>query len=320
MATEYKGEEFKFPDEVENKDKPLETHNEDDFEIEVVDDTPPADRGRKPLEREVEDPTDEEINQYTKGAQERIKELTHARHDERRAKEAMAREKAELERIAQQMLEENKRLKEVVNSGSEQFTQMAKTATEAQLEKARRDYKAAQEAFDTDAIIAAQEALTIAKIRAEEAKNFRPTPLHIDKNEVYSQPQQTQTAPDEKSLRWQAKNQWFGSQGFEEITSFALGLHQKLVNSGVDPRSDQYYEQIDARIKKTFPDVFGEATATTPAETPQKKTPSVAAPAARSSGTKKIQLTTTQLALAKKFKMDPKVYAAEVLKLEKSNG
>jgi len=320
MATEYKGEEFKFPDEVENKDKPLETHNEDDFEIEVVDDTPPADRGRKPLEREVEDPTDEEINQYTKGAQERIKELTHARHDERRAKEAMAREKAELERIAQQMLEENKRLKEVVNSGSEQFTQMAKTATEAQLEKARRDYKAAQEAFDTDAIIAAQEALTIAKIRAEEAKNFRPTPLQIDKNEVYSQPQQTQTAPDEKSLRWQAKNQWFGSQGFEEITSFALGLHQKLVNSGVDPRSDQYYEQIDARIKKTFPDVFGEATATTPAETPQKKTPSVAAPAARSSGTKKIQLTTTQLALAKKFKMDPKVYAAEVLKLEKSNG
>lgn len=317
---EFKGEEFKFPDEIEDKGKPLETHNDDDFEIEVVDDTPPADRGRKPLDREVADPTDEEINQYTKGAQERIKELTHARHDERRAKEAMAREKAELERIAQQMLEENKRLKDVVNSGSEQFTQMAKTATEAQLEKARRDYKIAQEAFDTDAIIAAQEALTIAKIRAEEAKNFRPTPLQIDKNELYSAPQQTQTAPDEKSLRWQAKNQWFGAQGFEDITSFALGLHQKLVNSGVDPRSEQYYETIDSRIKKTFPEMFGEATATTPSDTPTKKTPSVTAPAARSSGTKKIQLTTTQLALAKKFKMDPKVYAAEVLKLEKSNG
>jgi hypothetical protein len=317
---EFKGEEFKFPDEIEDKGKPLETHNDDDFEIEVVDDTPPADRGRKPLDREVADPTDEEINQYTKGAQERIKELTHARHDERRAKEAMAREKAELERIAQQMLEENKRLKDVVNSGSEQFTQMAKTATEAQLEKARREYKIAQEAFDTDAIIAAQEALTIAKIRAEEAKNFRPTPLQIDKNELYSAPQQTQTAPDEKSLRWQAKNQWFGAQGFEDITSFALGLHQKLVNSGVDPRSEQYYEQIDARIKKTFPEMFGEATATTPSDTPTKKTPSVTAPAARSSGTKKIQLTTTQLALAKKFKMDPKVYAAEVLKLERQNG
>ena len=318
---EFKGEDFKFPDEIEaeNKGKPENTHD-DEIDIEIVDDTPPADRGRKPLDREVADPTDEEINQYTKGAQERIKELTHARHDERRAKEAMAREKAELERIAQQMLEENKRLKDVVNSGSEQFTQMAKTATEAQLEKARRDYKIAQEAFDTDAIIAAQEALTIAKIRAEEAKNFRPTPLQIDKNELYSAPQQTQTAPDEKSLRWQAKNQWFGAQGFEDITSFALGLHQKLVNSGVDPRSEQYYETIDSRIKKTFPEMFGEATATTPSDTPTKKTPSVTAPAARSSGTKKIQLTTTQLALAKKFKMDPKVYAAEVLKLEKSNG
>lgn len=318
---EFKGEEFKFPDEIEDKGKPLETHNDDDFEIEVVDDTPPADRGRKPLEREVADPTDDEINQYTKGAQERIKELTHARHDERRAKEAMAREKAELERFAQQIAEENKRLKQYVNTGTEQYTAMAKTAAEAELDKARRDYKVAQEAFDTDAIIAAQEALTIAKMRAEEAKNFRATPLQVEKNEVYSAPQQTQSAqPDEKSLRWQAKNQWFGANGFEDVTSFALGLHQKLVNSGVDPRSEQYYEQIDARIKKTFPEMFGEATATTPSDTSTKKTPSVAAPATRSSGTKKIQLTTTQLALAKKFKMDPKVYAAEVLKLERQNG
>jgi len=318
---DYKGEEFKFPDEIEDKGKSLETQGDDDFEIEVVDDTPPADRGRKPLDREVEDPTDDEINQYTKGAQERIKELTHARHDERRAKEAMAREKAELERFAQQIAEENKRLKQFVNTGTEQYTAMAKTAAEAELDKARRDYKAAQEAFDTDAMIAAQEALTIAKMRAEEAKNFRAAPLQVEKNEVYSAPQQTQAArPDEKSLRWQAKNQWFGASGFEDVTSFALGLHQKLVNSGVDPRSEQYYEQIDARIKKTFPEIFGEATATTPSDTPAKKTPSVAAPATRSSGTKKIQLTTTQLALAKKFKMDPKVYAAEVLKLEKSNG
>ena len=157
---DYKGEEFKFPDEIEDKGKSLETQGDDDFEIEVVDDTPPADRGRKPLDREVEDPTDDEINQYTKGAQERIKELTHARHDERRAKEAMAREKAELERFAQQIAEENKRLKQFVNTGTEQYTAMAKTAAEAELDKARRDYKAAQEAFDTDAMIAAQEALT----------------------------------------------------------------------------------------------------------------------------------------------------------------
>ena len=320
---EFKGEDFKFPDEVEAEDKgkAQDIQNDDDFDIEVIDDTPERDKGRKPLDREVADPTDEEINQYTKGAQERIKELTHARHDERRAKEAMAREKEELERLAQQIYEENKRLKQYVNTGTEQYTAMAKTAAEAQLEKARSDYKKAQEAFDTDAIIAAQEALTVAKMRAEETKNFKPTPLQEEKNEVYSPQQQVQQSyRDEKLLRWQAKNQWYGQPGFEDITSYALGLHQKLVNSGVDPRSDEYYSAIDSRIKKTFPDMFGEATATTPADPPTKKTPSVAAPASRSSGTKKIQHTTTQIALAKKFKMDPKVYAAEVLKLEKLNG
>jgi hypothetical protein len=319
---EFKGEDFKFPDEADEAKGKQEAliQDDDDFEIEVIDDTPERDRGRKPLDREVADPTDEEINQYTKGAQERIKELTHARHDERRAKEAALRERQELDRLAQQLADENKRLKQYVNSGTEQYTAMAKTAAEAELDKARRDYKAAQEAFDTDAIIAAQEALTVAKMKAEEAKNFRPTPLQTEKSEVYSAPQQTQSVtPDEKTLRWQAKNQWFGADGFEEITSFALGLHKKLVNSGVDPRSDQYYETIDARIKKTFPEIFGEATDKSTSE-PPKKTPSVTAPAARSSGTKKVQLTTTQMALAKKYKLDPKVYYAEMIKLEKQNG
>ena len=155
-------------------------------------------------------------------------------------------------------------------------------------------------------------------MRVEAAKNFRPTPLQIERNDVYSAPQQVQEPyRDEKLLRWQAKNQWWGQPGFEEITSFALGLHQKLVNSGVDPRTDQYYETIDSRIKKTFPEIFGEATATAD---PPKKTPSVTAPAGRSTGTKKVQLTTTQMALAKKYKLDPKVYYAEMIKLEKQNG
>ena len=89
---------YKFPDELDEKQTtPTEVENE--VEIEVIDDTPEKDRGRRPLDRTVEDPTDDEIETYTKGAQERIKELTHARHDERRAKEALAREKQELERL-----------------------------------------------------------------------------------------------------------------------------------------------------------------------------------------------------------------------------
>jgi hypothetical protein len=313
-------EPYKFPDETEvdvNGKNVNVTEQEDDVEIEVIDDTPVQDRGRRPLDREVEDPTDDEIETYTRGAQDRIKELTHARHDERRAKESLAREKQELERLAQQIFEENKRLKQYVSTGTEQYTQMAKTAADAELEKARRDYKAAQEAFDTDAILAAQEALLEAKMKVEQTKNFRPPPLQTQETVVqprHQEPQQVRA--DEKTLRWQAKNQWFGSNGFEEITSFALGLHQKLVNSGVDPSTDEYFEQIDARVKSTFPEMFGGSEDRPRNGNAPRKPAAVAAPATRSSGAKKIQLTQTQIALAKKFGLTPQQYAAQVAKLE----
>ena len=315
---------FKFPDEVEEpQGKEVSVSisaDEQDVEVEIIDDTPETDRGRKPLDREVEDPTDAEIETYTKGAQERIKELTHARHDERRAKEALAREKQELERFAQQALEENKKLRQYVNSGSEQYTQMAKTAAEAEMDKARREYKAAQEAFDSDAILAAQEALFSAQMKMEAAKNFRAAPLQTEKNELQPQQPETQRVqPDEKTLRWQAKNQWFGSDGFEEVTSFALGLHQKLVNSGSDPRTDEYFEQINARVKSKFPEVFGGTEDRPRNGEASRKPAAVAAPATRSSGAKKVQLTTTQVALAKKFGLTPQQYAAQVAKLNLEN-
>jgi hypothetical protein len=308
--------EFKFPDELdENKPAPVEAENE--VEIEVVDDVPEKDRGRRPLDRNVDDPTDDEIETYTKGAQDRIKELTHARHDERRAKESLAREKAELERLAQYYANENEKLKKYVTTGTEQYTSMAKTAAEAELDKARRDYKAAQEAFDTDAILAAQEALLEAKMKLQQAQNFRAPPLQEEKFDVQPRQQQPQTVqPDEKTLRWQAKNQWFGSDGFEEVTSYALGLHQKLVNSGVDPRSDAYFNQIDTRVKSKFPEVFGEIEDTPRNTGAPKKPAAVAAPATRSSGAKKVQLTPTQIGLAKKFGLTPQQYAAQVAKLE----
>jgi hypothetical protein len=315
------GEQFKFPDEIEDDKAKIEITTDDDFEVEVVDDTPEQDRGRKPLDREVEDPTDDEIEQYTQGAQKRIKELTHARHDERRAKEATLREKQELEVLTQRLLDENKKLRQNVSTGSEQVTQLTKTAAEAELDKARRDYKVAQESFDSDAILVAQEALLDAKMKLESAKNFRQTPLQDENFEVqtgYQEPQRVQ--PDEKTLRWQAKNQWFGSNGFEEVTSYALGLHQKLVNSGSDPRSDEYFEQIDARVKSKFPEVFGgNEDKPRSGDTPRKPA-SVVAPATRSSGKRMVQLTKTQLALAEKFKLTPQQYAAQVARLENQNG
>jgi hypothetical protein len=317
-------EQYKFPDELEDdKSQKVEIIDpDDDVEIEIVDDTPIQDRGRKPLDKEVDDPSDDEIETYSDKVKVRIKELTHARHDERRAKEALFREKQDLERLAQHYVEENKKLKQYVNSGTEQYGAMAKTAAQASLDKARREYKVAQEAFDSDAILAAQEALFEAKMKLQQAENFRPPPLQTEETEVQprqSAPQQVQ--PDEKTLRWQAKNQWFGSDGFEEVTSFALGLHQKLVNSGVDPRNDDYFEQIDARVKSKFPEVFGgNEDKPRSVDTSSRKPAAVVAPATRSTGIRKVQLTPSQAALIKKYNLDPKKYVAEVLKLENQNG
>ena len=314
--------EYKFPDELDDdKNVELEVSTDNEVEVEIVDDTPEKDRGRKPLDREVVDPTDEEIESYSDGVKKRIKELTHARHDERRAKEALFREKQELERLAQHMVSENNRLKQYVNTGTEQYAASQLSLAETEVEKAKRKLKEATEAYDTDGIIEAQDALMDAKMKVQAAKNFKPTPLQVDETDVQTQQSQAPRQElDEKTARWQAKNQWFGSSGYEEVTSFALGLHQKLVNSGVDPRSDEYFERIDARMKSTFPEVFGGTEDRPKSGDSSRRPTSVVAPATRSTGARKIQLTPTQAALAKKYGLTPQQYAAEVAKLEKSNG
>ncbi len=312
---------YKFPDELDNDNVDNKEAPDNEVEVEIVDDTPVKDRGREPLNREVADPTDDEINSYSEGVQKRIRELTHARHDERRAKEALLREKKELERLAEHMVNENKKLKAYVQTGTEQYAESMKKVAENDLETAKRKYKEAYESADSDAMVAAQEAMTEAKMKTEAAKNFRPAPLQAD--EVNVQTPQTQVPRqdlDDKTVRWQAKNRWFGADGYEEVTSFALGLHQKLVNSGVDPRSDDYFERIDARMKSTFPDIFGEAEDKPRSGDGSKRPTSVVAPATRSTGARKVQLTPTQVALAKKYGLTPQQYAAEVAKLEKSNG
>jgi len=313
-------EPYKFPDEVEDKmtDKvEFEIEGVDDIEIEIEDDTPERDRGRKPLDREVLDPTDEEIESYSDKVKGRIKELTHARHDERRVKEATMREKQELERLTQQLIDENKRLKQNVYTGQEAIIHGAKEKAETELAVARHRLKMAQESFDTDAIIEAQEALMDAKVRVEQTKNYRPTPLQEENFDVQTQQAQpSRVEPDEKTLRWQAKNQWFGQQGFEEYTSYALGLHQKLVTNGVDPRSAEYFEQIDARMKSTFPDLFGRGNDKPRSGEVQRRPTTVVASVSRSTSAGKIKLTQTQVALAKKFGLTPQQYAVQVAKLE----
>jgi hypothetical protein len=316
--------DYKFPHEIEeDQGKPeadfdIDIDAEGDVDIQIEDDTPEVDRRARPLDKEVEDPTDEEIENYTQGAQNRIKQLTHARHDERRAKEAVSREKDELERMAAAILEENRKLKEYVKNGEVTYAETLQAKAEAEMEMARRKYKEAQESYDSDAMLEAQENLTDAKMKLESAKNFRPTPLQNDNSavQIQSSSQEVQRL-DDKTLRWQAKNQWFGSPGYEEMTAFALGLHQKLVATGVDPRSDDYFARVDGRLKQVFPELLGISESADRKADPVKKPATVVASSSRSSGAKRVvKLTTTQQRLADKFGLSHKQYAQEVLKLE----
>jgi len=317
-------DDYKFPHEVEeDQGKPeadfdIDIDAEGDVDIQIEDDTPENDRRARPLDKEVEDPTDEEIENYTQGAQNRIKQLTHARHDERRAKEAVSREKDELERMAAAILEENRKLKEYVKNGEATYAETLQAKAEAEMEMARRKYKEAQESYDSDAMLAAQENLTEAKMKLESAKNFRPTPLQTENSAVQMQSSSQETPRlDDKTLRWQAKNQWFGSPGYEEMTAFALGLHQKLVATGVDPRSDDYFARVDGRLKQVFPELLGISESADRKAEPVKKPATVVASSSRSTGAKKVvKLTTTQQRLAEKFGLSHKQYAQEVLKLE----
>jgi len=295
------------PQDEDMKEVDVE-QEEGDIEIEVVDDTPEPDRNAKPATRDIDDPSDDELADYGEKVQKRMKELTFARHNERREKEAALREREEAVRIAQKLLDENKNLRQNVHTNQTALASSIKSKAESTLEMARKKLKEAQESYDTDAIVAAQEELTEAKFNYERVKNFKPAPLQEPETQVYI-PQNTQQAPtpDSKALAWQEKNQWFGPD--EEMTAFAYAVHKKLVDSGVDPRSDEYYERIDARMREVFPAQFGVRKAD------PKRPATVVAPATRTTGKKKVALTKTQEALARRLGLTNEQYAKEVLKL-----
>ena len=299
--------EFEFPDPDAEEAKGQKAAESDDIEIDVVDDTPAKDRNRKPADP-PQDVTEEELGEYSEKVRKRIQHFSKGYHDERRAKEAALREREEAVRIAKLVADENKRLKGTVNKNQEALLEQAKLAASLELEDVKRVYKQAYESGDSDAVVNAQEALTAAKMKAERVNNFKLNSLQENENEV----QQPQYAPqayvDEKATRWQQSNPWYGSD--DEMTSFALGLHTKLVKQGVDPRSDEYYERINSRMRQVFPEQFDDGDQELTEEAPRRR--NVVAPVTRSTAPKKIVLTQTQVSIAKRLGVPLELYAKQV--------
>ena len=298
----------------------------DDVEIEIVNDTPPGDRNRKPS-APPEEVTDEELENYSDKVKKRIQHFSKGYHDERRAKEQALREREELERFAKVLVDENQKLKGSVDKGHNALIESAKVQVQNELTSARQKYKTAYESGDSDAIITAQEALNSAQMRVDKVNNLKPRTsqpadgaLQAQGNNVQQQQKppasQPQVPRDEKAESWRAENTWFGSD--DEMTAFALGYHNKLVKEGVDPRSDDYYERVNARMRKLFPENFDEDTDDEPEPQKVKKAANVVAPATRSTAPLKVRLSDTQVALAKKLGVPLADYAKQVALLRRT--
>jgi len=329
MATEK--EEFKFPDEIEEKELKADVEIEAEganVEVEVVDDTPEEDRNVEPLTKEIVNELEQadESDDYSKNVKTKFKQYKKAWHDERRAKEAAYKEQQEALTMAQRILDENKRLKTMLTTGEKELITSYQGAAELELEKATREYKEAYDLGDSDRLSKANQAMMAAQLKIDRAKNFKPnieSALQESSTSVQSNYAQKPAQMDSKAAEWVANNPWYVDPTKRAMTRYAQGIHEDLAASygTAFVGTDEYYKRIDKEIKRRFPEEFGieESKNTDEAEKPQQKSikPStVVAPAKRSTSSKKIVLSTTQVALAKKLGLTPQQYADAQLKLE----
>jgi hypothetical protein len=307
MATKPADDDFQWEVEAEEDEKP---------QVEVVDDTPEADRGREPMPKEiVEELEADELEEYSDKVKTRLKQMKKVWHDERREKERYQRENNEALAAARAALEENRRLKKTLSEGEQSLVGSYKQTAEYEIEAARRAYRDAYESGDADKVVDAQEKLSRATLRLQQVEQYRPT-LQQEEVEVDTVPQQVQQPRlDQKTVTWQERNTWYGTD--PEMTASALGLHQKLVNER-GPQyvgSDEYWTAVDTTMRRRFPDYFGEEEAPKTSSR-ENKSANVVAPASRSRSPKKIVLKQSQLAIAKRLGLTPEQYARELMKTE----
>ena len=323
-------DDFKFPDEQEEtKGKPEDTEaeldisfEEDDVEIEVKDDTPPEDQDVEPLPDDIKEELEaaDKSKEYSKNVKDKFVQYKKAWHDERRAKEAAYREQQEALNLAQKILDENKKLKEMLQYGEKELISTYQSSAEMEIEKAKRNYKEAYDSGDSDRLLEAQEELMKAQLKLDKAKNFKPT-VQIPENDVQIPQKQSQQPAqlDPKVAEWVSKNQWFVDPNKRAMRKYAEGVHEELEETYGRGfvGTDEYYKRIDVEVKRRFPEEFAD-TQNDEEEKPQRtaKLSTVVAPAKRSTSSKKIVLTKSQVALAKKFGLSPEQYARELTKLE----
>ena len=312
--------------EKEELEFEVEGESEQELQVEVKDDTPEEDRNRSPMPKEiVEDLEKDELENYSDGVKERLKQMKKVWHDERRAKEAAMREQQQAFDMAKKAMEENKRLREEAKRGRDTYIEAARKTIELEMEMAKQAIKKAYESGDTDSIVEAQSTLSDVSYRKQQLTNpdIARQEQEISVNTQSTEPQQQQSFQlDPKTRAWQERNTWWGTS--RPMTSFALGYHQDLEDAKGKAYvgTDEYWADIDKEMRVRFPEYFGEEDSSDGGGKPvraENKPATVVAPASRSTSSKRIVLKQSQVAIAKKLGLTPEQYAKELRRLENQN-
>ena len=257
--------------------------------------------------------SDDELGEYSKNVQSRIKRLTEKYRKEERDRE-------EAVRLSQSLLEENKKLKSRMQQLDTGYLSEYGTRLQTQTEAAKRAYKEAYEAGDPDRMAEAQMAMSNlaieqqrynnAKARADQDQRLQTQRAQAPQQQApaAATPQPQQAKPDPKAQGWAQKNTWFGED--RVMTTAAFAIHQGLIeDEGFDPHSDEYYTELDKRMRREFPHKFqsqksGGGT----------QVASAGSSASRSTkqGRRTVKLTPSQVAIAKKLNVPLEEYAKYV--------
>lgn len=254
-----------------------------------------------------DDADDDELEGYSHKVKSRINKLTEKYRREQRDRE-------EAQRLAQVLYEEKQRLEERVRGLDTGYLSEYGTRLEAQSVAAKDAFKKAYESGDADAIAAAQEQMSkiaidqerfrIAKQRASAQQPLQTQ--RVPQEQMQPQPQQVRVDP--KAQTWAERNDWFGSD--KMLTAAAMAIHSTLVeDEGFDPTSDEYYGEIDRRIRREFPHKFKSAQTAAPA-----RVASAASSASKAAvqGRRSVKLTASEVAMAKRLNVPLEEYAKYV--------
>lgn len=294
-----------------------ESAEKEGLQVEIVDDTPPEDKNRPRRTGEPDLPEEDEVSQYSDKVKKRISKLKYEFHEERRAKEELERQQNALADYAKRVIAENSNLKKALHSGQSIIADQMQSRVETELEIAKRRLKEAVEVGDIDKQVDAHKDLARLSMEADKVRGFRPVEVpDYEPEQPQYQPQTPPPQPDARTMAWARRNTWFGRD--REMTDYARHIHDRLVVfERIDPNTDEYWSALDREVQKRYPHIASDEDE--PDSRPSQKKSVVVAPVKRNNTPpRKIQLSASEVAIAKRLGLTIEQYAAE--KLRSMNG